>query len=475
MAPTLTRPGNEVPGQPGAPGTGGPGQRRGRRPGGSVGAGRSGKRSVLDRLSQLGPLYRMHGGGTPGLLWTLLGILVLLSLATGALSGWAVSQHSSAAADVAAVHEPLSLDAQEIYAAVADADVTMTTALLASPQPPLEPVQRYRADIQQAATNLAKLKAAGGNQQLASAIAAFSAGLPRYTGYVAQAQSMYSLGYPLTGGSFLQVASEEAHLVLLPSAQAIYDQENAETSAASATATGLPTIIIALVIALVGGYVLFRGQRWLTHRTHRLLNPGLLGASAVLIVSAAWLVVTFGVARSDLDTGLGQGARPAEALAEASIAVQQIRGDAVLNVISRSGSSSFQDDFQATRAKIGPLLTEAAAGGNSAAAPFIAAAQRDLPGWLAANEQVYKLGKDANYKAERELIIGAGSSSSAVGYDKLQNDIGRALKASQDTFASGANSGAGAFGPLLGVVIAASLLMAAGAAWGVSRRISEYR
>jgi hypothetical protein len=409
------------------------------------------------------------------LLWTLLGILVLLSLATGALSGWAVSQHSSAAADVAAVHEPLSLDAQEMYAAIADADVTMTTALLASSQPPLSPLQRYHADIQQAAANLAKLKEAGGSQQLDSAIAAFSAGLPRYTGYVAQAQSMYSLGYPLTGGSFLQVASEEAHLVLLPSAQSIYDAENAQTSAASDTATGLPTIIVALVVALAGGYVLFRGQRWLARRTHRVLNLGLLGASAVLIVSVLWLAVTFAVARSDLDTGLGQGARPAEALAKASIAVQQIRGDAVLNVISRSGSSSFQDDFHATRAKIGPLLEEAAAGGNAAAAPDITAAQRDLPGWLAANEQVYRLGEDANYKAEREMIIGTGADSSAAGYDKLQNDIGRALKASQNAFASGANSGADAFGPLLGVVIAASLLMAAGAAWGVSKRISEYR
>ena len=93
-----------------------------------------------------------------------------LSLATGALSGWAVSQHSSAAAAVAAVHEPLSLNAQEMYTAVADADVTITTALLASPQPPLPPLQRYRADIQQAARSLARIQGAGGgNQRLASA------------------------------------------------------------------------------------------------------------------------------------------------------------------------------------------------------------------------------------------------------------------------------------------------------------------
>ena len=192
-----------------------------------------------------------------------MGVLVLLSLASGALSAWAVSQHSSAASSVAAVHEPLSLDAQQMYEAVADADVTITGSLLASQQPPQRQLQRYRADIAEAAASLADLKDTGGNPQLTAAIATFSTGLPLYTGYVAQAQDLYSVGYPLTGGSFLQVASEEAHLTLLPAAKAIYAQENAATSAASDQATGLPTVIIALVLALAAGFALYRAQRWL--------------------------------------------------------------------------------------------------------------------------------------------------------------------------------------------------------------------
>jgi hypothetical protein len=42
-------------------------------------------------------------------------------------------------------------------------------------------------------------------------------------------------------------------------------------------------------------------------------------------------------------------------------------------------------------------------------------------------------------------------------------------------FASGASAGASALDPLTGVVIATSLLMAAGCAWAVSRRLAEYR
>ena len=42
---------------------------------------------------------------------------------------------------------------------------------------------------------------------------------------------------------------------------------------------------------------------WLTRRTHRVFNYGLVTASAALIISVVWLVVTYAVARSDPATG----------------------------------------------------------------------------------------------------------------------------------------------------------------------------
>ncbi len=193
------------------------------------------------------------------------------------------------------------------------------------------------------------------------------------------------MGYPLTGGSFLQVASEEAHLVLLPAANTVFTQENDALNAASGQATELPTMLAAFVLALVTAYVLYRAQRWLTRRTNRVLSPGLVLASLLLVISVIWLAAGFLAARSDLDGGIAHGSRPAQNLALASIDVQQIRGDAVLNVISRSGSTSFQTDFLATSKKVGPgngsLLGAAAAaqqaGGQGAALVATAAAGRD--------------------------------------------------------------------------------------------------
>ncbi len=61
------------------------------------------------------------------------------------------------------------------------------------------------------------------------------------------------LGDPATGGSFLQVASEEAHLDLLPAAKTVFDQRNDALAAASGQATGLPLVIVALLLAIVIG------------------------------------------------------------------------------------------------------------------------------------------------------------------------------------------------------------------------------
>ena len=416
----------------------------------------------------------------PAKLWMLTAGLVLLSLAWGVLGGWTVSQHASAANDVVHVDQPLALAAQQMYESISAADVTATTTFLSGPEPPLAPLQRYRADVAGAAADLARLKnAADGNQPLIAALAAFTAGLPVYTGYVAQAQTEYALGYPLTGGSFMQVASEEAHLVLLPAARTIYTLQDAALMAASSQATGVPLVIVAGVLAVVTGFALYRTQRWLTRRTHRVFNYGLAIASAALITSVVWLVVTFAVARSDLVQGIGYGSRPAGTLAQASIDVQQARGDEVLNLISRSGDTSFEQNFRSVRDQIGPgtgtLLTSAASASRGQAVAQVTAAARDAPGWYAANEQVYHLDLAAAYAAETKLVIGAGPGSSAAGYAQLESDISRAITDDLSTFQSSATAGASAFGPLEGVVIMAALLMAGGCARGLGRRIGEYR
>lgn len=424
---------------------------------------------------------RRRALSTPTALRGLLVGLVLLSLAWGAFGGWVAARHSSAAGALGTTDERLSLDARQMYQSIADADATITAAFLASPRPPLGQLQRYEADLATAHAALARLQAAGGDQATAAALTGLGSGLSAYSGYVGEATAEYAMGYPLTGGSFLQVASEEAHLTLLPAANTVFIRENDTLKAASGQATELPTVLAAFVLALVTGFVLYRAQQWLTRRTNRVFSPGLVLTSLLLVISALWLAGGFLTARSDLDDGIGNGSAPAQNLALASIGVQRIRGDAVLDVISRSGSTSFKDDFLATSENVGPgdgsLLGAAAAaqqsGGRGSA--LVATAERDAAAWYAANKQVYQLGAEADYAGERNLVVGAAAGSTAASYTALENDLTAAIAADQAVFDSAASSGAGTLAPLAGVIIAASVLMAIGCAWAVSRRLAEYR
>jgi len=297
---------------------------------------------------------------------------------------------------------------------------------------------------------------------------------------VSQAQSEYHLGYLLTGGSFMQVASEVMHLQLLPAAKTIYAQENAGLTAASARATGLPWIAVVVVLAIGIGFVLFRAQRWLWRSTHRRINYGLAVATAVLAACVLWLIVAFTVARADLQQGVGHGSGPAETLAQADIDAQQIRGDEILNLISRSGNASFLQDYHSVRGQLGPgpgtLLTEAAGSSpGGAGAQWASAAAHDVQAWYAVNDQVYRLDSESRYPTETQLVIGTGPTSSAAGFGRVETDLSHAIAADQVVFHSNATAGGNAFTGLEAGVIVAALLMALGCAWGLSVRLAEYR
>ena len=417
---------------------------------------------------------KRRGRSTPGSLRLLLITLVALCLAWGALAALTVSQHASAAGDVAASGEALSLDAQQIYRSLADADATTDTAYLNSSQEPAAAQQRFQADIARATAALKAVTAAGGNAGDSASLATLAASLPVYTGYVSDAQIYNSVGY-LAGSSYVEVASEEMHVDLLPAASSVFAYENSQLTSSSAQATGLPLMVVAIVAALVVGYVLFRAQRWLSGRTHRLVNPGLLIASAVGVIALLWLIVAFAVGRADLLHAEAQGSTPAQALAKAEIAAQQGRGDESLNLVARTGDTVFQQDFRANQARLDTLLSDAASTSAPSGARWAAAAQGEANAWFGVNSQVHTLDAGYHYVAETQLVTGTGPGTVATDFGRLDADIGNAIAADQAVFSSSAAAGSGAFGGLEAGIIVAALVMAACCAWGLSRRLAEYR
>jgi hypothetical protein len=395
--------------------------------------------------------------------------LVVLCLGWGALGALTVEQHASAAANAVNASEPLSLDAQRLYQSLADADVTVTTAYLYGSDQPYAARQRYQGDIAAAAADLRTVTAASGGSAMGSELATLNAGLPVYTGYVEDSEVYDENGMP-AGGSFLQTASDEMHLVLLPAASQVYAQENAQLKAASAQATGLPLAIIAAVALLIVLIVLVRGQRWLTRRTHRTVNGGLFVATLAGVVALVWLVAAVAAGRSDLLTATQHGSAPAQTLAQADIGALQARGDETMNLISRTGDQGFAADFQTIAAQLDSQLSAAGAGTAS-----VGQARTVAAAWFTVNDHMQKLDAAYDYGAETQLAIGTGPDSTATLFSHLSGDLTSAIATDQGTFTANAPAGKTTFDTLEIAVIVLALIMAAGCAWGINRRIAEYR
>ena len=277
---------------------------------------------------------------TPGRLRLLLGVLVLLCLAWGALAAFTASQYVAAASSVVNIREPLSLDAQQIYSRLSDANDAATTAFLTGGLEPAATRARYLADIAAAGTGIENATAQGGagTGAAASDLSTLATDLQTYAGEIETARADNRLGYPL-GAAYLREASALMRLTLLPKAQDLYAAENTSLNGTSARATGGPLIGVTVAAGLAVGCALYLASRWLRRRTNRVLNMGLLAAGVVVVLATGWVVLAFAGARSDLLDAQAHGLATVQAVAAVDIAAQEAHADEGLTLIDYSGDA----------------------------------------------------------------------------------------------------------------------------------------
>jgi hypothetical protein len=163
------------------------------------------------------------------------------------------------------------------------------------------------------------------------------------------------------------------------------------------------------------------------------------------------------------------------AVTVAQITAQQARGDETMNLVSRTGDTVFQQDFAARLPQVDALLTSAVGGSGPAGAHWATAARSGTAAWQAVNQRVHELDVTNQYTAETQLVTGTAPGTAATQFAALDSDISAAIAADQAVFRSSASAGSSAFGGLEAGVIVAAVAMAVGAAWGLSRRLAEYR
>ncbi len=421
----------------------------------------------------------------PGRLRILGAVLALLVVGFGAVSAWQMSDRSTAADDVLHSSQPLSAGAADIYRSLADANTTASSGFLSGGQEPAATTRRYEQDIETAAAGLVTA-AAGTEPGSASAatVAKLNKLLPQYKGLVERARANNRQGFPV-GGAYLRAANEKMQHEMLPAAQELYTTENQRLGADYANATPYPWF--ALVLGVLALAALGWAQRRHYLRTNRVLNHGLVAATAASAIVLLWMVVGHSVARAGLDSSYEHGVRSLNALHDARIASLNARGNENLTLVSRGAETkklpdgrvedaydyAFQQEMKTLSA--GLAQAESLADDQAGKQP-VSAATGDMKVWQDRHKQARAADDDGNYQAALKKIIGAKADQpTGECFDGVDTNLKKALGHEEGRFQQAAGAGRDA---LTGLPVGAAVLAvlgAAGAVLGIGRRLSEYR
>jgi hypothetical protein len=405
---------------------------------------------VLSRVTQL-----RHT--SPGRLQLILAVLVVLGLVTGLVAGVAAYSARSGTDDLGGRAQPLLVEAETIYSALADADTTAAQAFLTGGLEPAALTARYEDDLSRATaalTSAARRTPDGG--ATADAVRALSSGVPHYAGLVATARANNRQGLPV-GAAYLSAAAQFNRDTLLPQADALFTAAQREVDRGYGSSRS--TIWVALLALLIAGLLvaLIVAQRYLSRHTHRTFNMPLVAATLVTVILALVAGGLFTAQRTHLHSADADGSNPVAQLADLRILALNERGDEALTLVARGGSDANEEDFK------------------KAAAEFRAGAGDLAPrhdAYVRAHEAVRKLDDGGRYDDAVALAIGTRTTTT---FTDLTDATGAALEDHKATFTeqiAGAGRGLGlltVLGPLL-ALIACGFAVA-----GIRVRLEEYR
>ncbi|MFL6123034.1 hypothetical protein [Actinophytocola sp.] len=437
-----------------------------------------GARRVLTLPATAARSMRKSAASTPGRLF-LIGVgLVLLALLTGVVGAIAMQQKQDTIDNLIDHREPVAAASQQIYRSLSDADATAASAFLAGGTTPTELRDRYDADIATAGANLAEVSAdVSGVTAAERQVNELAQQLPVYTGLVETARTYNRQGFP-AGAAYLREASGLMRAKLLRAAQELYEIDSARLADAQDDATAVPWFSIGLALVLLGALV--AAQLYLTRRTNRLLNVGLVVATGAVVVALIWGAVALLFEASRVGDGREHGTGQVEVIVQARIVALKMRANETLTLVARGDGGEYEDEFVKLSKDIsgsGSLLGSARdMAATEGSRNLLAAAQKNVDDWLAAHKQIRKLDNGGSYAEAVSLATSPDAKTSAATmFTKLDDNLLKALRAARQQFAeetSGASNVMAGLAPGIGVL---ALVAAAGVTMGIRDRLQEYR
>ena len=419
---------------------------------------------------------------TPGRLSIAMVGLILLSLLTGIVGIFTGQTRANTLDDLAKQREPVSAAAQQIYRALSDADATAASAFLSGAVEPDNLRAQYDTDIAQAGAALAVAATDSADsenvQDVVPSLTLLETDIPVYTGIVERAAANNAEGYPV-GSAYLREADGLMQNTLLPAARNLYKTDITSLDAQQDEATSFPWVGAVLLVALL--VALFLTQRFLTRRTNRVLNIGLLVASIAMVLSLLWSAVGLILTGVHVSHARSSGSDLVAQLSQARTDALQARSDEILNLVARGGEN-YDPQFHSLSAELGGkdgsgglLGAVKSASQDQTMSSEVDNAISAAKSWFAAHNTVQNLNNTGDYPNAVSETLSSANDGEATMVTKLDNALDKAITQGRTVFADETNSASAAlFGWPIGVLVLA-VLAAAGSAFGIWQRLREYR
>ncbi|WP_227979357.1 hypothetical protein [Nocardia spumae] len=406
-----------------------------------------------------------------------LGLLLLgLCLFAGAVTSAEVGDRQHALDHLLNEAEPDANSAQHLYTSLSVADAAAGTAFISGGLEPKPVRDRYDQAIGEAAAELVAQSDNAGAPGAAPPDAdtrlrtVVATELPVYSGLIETARANNREGHPV-GAAYLSEASNLMQNTMLPRAQELQGHRSSAIARTQHDHVRPPWAAIILPVLALAALV--AGQFYLARRWHRVLNPGLLAASATLLVLLAWTVIAGSVSAVSTTSGRDDGAVPGAELTESRILAQQARAAETLKLVRRDASGDYDHTFDTATARLDQLLTHYP--GDAPGSAEVARARTSLEHWRTAHQRMNDALGRGDFPAASEVAIGADPSQASASVDTLDNALGAGISDTRDALRNNISDASRTLDFLAPGALTLAALAAAFVVAGLWPRLREYR
>ena len=394
---------------------------------------------------------------TPGRLRLTGAVCVVMALLAG-LAGWQAASSQATAVSAVSTSADRLLAVQQVRNDVVAADALATNGFLVGGLEPAASREQYATWVDQAARGLAALDATTSAD--ADRLARASAALTRYAGLVEQARAANRQGLPV-GSAYLASASDLLRTDLLPALDALVLSGADQAAGHFDRVANAPWLLVVVAVGLV---VLVVVQVRDSRRTHRVLNLGLTGASALVLVVLLAGLALLGVASTARDVRSGPY-RDTVAVSQAVSQVYEARSLESFTLIQRGSGAVYEAEFVGAADEASRQLDRTDAYGLAA----------QFTTWLDDHRQIRALDDAGSWDEAVALALSTGPGTPDDHFTTFMETAKGQMATSKTTMEDDLASARSTAATVRWVALAAGVVAAALAWWSLAQRREEYR